>query len=193
MKNLITLSAVVLLVAGVFCGGGEEPAEPVSRTESETPAAAPANLPDGYPAEAFAKLTKAEMEAYVKCLPGVGEAFKSAGYKAHESDPPDLVADLATTINGMEAVPGVVDAITAAGLSWDSYRKTTFKAMCASSAMAMGIAEALMSELEGEEGDAARAELAKAKVVFDQVPEGNQTMLFEYMEQLSVLDELEEY
>jgi hypothetical protein len=49
----------------------------------------------------------------------------------------------------------------------------------------------MVKEMTGAEADAAKAEIAKAKAVFDQVPKVNQEMVFTYMDELKPLDEIE--
>jgi hypothetical protein len=174
-----------VLVAGTFCGGG-------SKTEAPKPATPTAqNVPAGWPPEAFAEMTKAEMDGYSKVLPAVAAALKKAGFRPVQSTPPDLVKDMGTTIEGMKTAAGVEDALKAGNMTWDAFRITTYKVMAANNAMAMGMAEAMVKDVQGAEGEAARAEIAKAKTVFDQVPKTNQTMIFTYMDQLKPLDELE--
>ena len=148
MRKVLVFVAAFAIVAGVFCGGKKTEAP-----KAATPVVA--NLPAGWPAEAFGELTKAEVDAYGKVLPSVTAALK------------------------------------AGNMAWDAFRITTYKVMAANNAMTMGLAEAMMKDMKGAEADAAKAEIAKAKLVFDQVPKANQEMIFTAMDQLKPLDELE--
>jgi hypothetical protein len=176
--------AAFAIVAGVFCGGKKTEAP-----KAATPVVA--NLPAGWPAEAFGELTKAEVDAYGKVLPSVTAALKAGGFKPVASTPPDMVADMGATIEAMKPVAGVEDALKAGNMAWDAFRITTYKVMAANNAMTMGLAEAMMKDMKGAEADAAKAEIAKAKLVFDQVPKANQEMIFTAMDQLKPLDDLE--
>lgn len=187
MRKALFLMAALMLVAGTFCGGGEKPAA----TTETAPAPAVANLPEGWPAEAFAVLTKAEVDAYAKVLPNVVAALQKAGFKPVASATPDLVKDMGATIESMKPVAGVEDALKTGNMTWESFRNTTYKVMAANNAMAMGLAEAMVKDMKGAEADAAKAELAKAKLVFDQVPKANQDMIFTAMDELKPLDEID--
>lgn len=185
-----TIGAAFLLIAGLFCGGtdspaaAETPAQPVSSAEKLAAA--------GYPAQAFDAITEAEMDEYVKAMPGVGQAFKAAGYKSTNTE--NIVADMAVTIEGMKHVPGVTAACEQAGTTWDRFRLTTYKVMSTTAAMAMGLAQSMAEGMAGddEESRAALAEIKKAKAFYDGVPAENQTTIVEYMEQLEPLDYLDE-
>ncbi len=185
MKKTAAILAAFVLLTGVFCGGGEK--KPEAAPTAQTAAA---NVPAGYPAEAFAELTKAELDKYVKALPGVAAALKAAAYAPKASEQPDIVTDLGTTVEGMQPVAGVEKAITDAGSNWAEFRITTYKVLCTNAAMAMGLAEAMVGNMEGDEAEKAKAEIAKAKAVFDQAPKGNQALVMEYAEQLKSLDEI---
>lgn len=191
MKKIAAILAAIVLLAGVFCGGEKKP----EAAQTNQPAAAAANVPAGYPAEAFAELTKPELDKFVKALPAVADVLKKAGYKPAAGAEPDLVVDLAATVEGMQPVAGVEKAITDAGTTWPEFRVTCYKVLCTNAAMAMGFAEAMMGNMEAEGPDKekleqAKAEIAKAKAVFDQVPKANQTLVMEYTDQLKSLDEL---
>jgi len=192
MKKTAAILAAFVLLAGVFCGGGEKKPE---ATQTTQPAAAAANVPAGYPAEAFAELTKPELDKYVKALPTVAEVLKKAAFKPTASDQPDIVGDLGKTVEGMMAVAGVDKAITDAGTTVPEFRATTYKVMATNAALAMGLAEAMMGGMDAQGADKdkveqAKAEIAKAKAVFDQVPKANQALIMEYSEQLKPIDEL---
>jgi hypothetical protein len=184
------IGAALVLVAGMFCGGtdspaaAETPARPLSYAEKLTAA--------GYPAQAFDAITKAEMDEYVKAMPGVGQAFKTAGYKSTNTE--NIVADMAATIEGMKDVPGVTAACEQAGTTWDRFRLTTYKVMSTTAAMAMGLAQSMAEGMAGddEESRAALVEIRKAKAFYDGVPAENQTTIIEYVEQLEPLDYLDE-
>lgn len=188
MRKVLTFAALFVLVAAVFCGGDKTEAPKTETPTTQAPTLA--NLPAGWPAEAFSELTKAELDAYVKPLPNVAAALKTAKFKPVGSTPADLVKDLGLTIDAMKSVAGVEDALKAANVTWDAFRITTFKVLATNSAMAMGIAEAMVAELKGEEAEKAKAELQKAKAVFDQVPKKNSELVFSYMDQLAPLDKL---
>jgi hypothetical protein len=196
VKTAATLLVALLFIGGIYCGGGETaetPATPTTETGHEGHDHG-AMAAEGFPEEAFQELTKAEMDEYVKVLPEVSKAFKAAGYKSVSTEDKSLMADMAATIEGMKAVPGAEDAVKKAGSTWDKFRVTTFKVMSASAAMAMGMAEAMAESMSDEsaEAKAALAEVKKAKEFFAGVPEKNQTMMFEYMEQLEPLSQLDE-
>lgn len=187
MRKALFLVAALMLVAGTFCGGGEKPAA----TTPAAPASAVANLPAGWPAEAFAVLTKAEIDAYAKVLPNVVAALQKAGFKPVKSEQPDLVKDMGATIESMRPVAGVEDALKAGSVTWESFRNTTYKVMAANNAMAMGLAEAMVKDMKGAEADSAKAELARAKLVFNQVPQVNKDIIFTAMDQLKPLDDID--
>lgn len=183
MLKSITLTVILALVAGLGCGGGEKPAGPVKLGED--------GLPEGWPRETFAELSESELEAYADALPGVAAALKAVGFEPLESEPPDLVTDMGVTIEAMKAVAGVEDSIKAAGLSWDSFRVTTYKVMAAENAMVLSIAAAMAEELEGDEAEAARAEVARAQTVFGRVPKASADLLLEFADELRPLEELD--
>jgi hypothetical protein len=182
--RVVALLVAFVLLLGIGCGG--------AKTEApKTEAPKVANLPAGWPAEAFAELTKTEIETYAKVLPNVVAALQKAGFRPVESDPVDIVADMGKTIEAMKPVGGVEATLAAGSVTWDAFRITTYKAMAANGAVSMGFAEAMVKEMTGAEADAAKAEIAKAKAVFDQVPKVNQEMVFTYMDELKPLDEIE--
>lgn len=187
MRKALFLMAALIFVAGTFCGGGQKPAA----TTPVAPAPAVANLPEGWPAEAFAVLTKAEVGAYAKVLPNVVAALQKAGFTPVKSEQADLVKDMGATVESMKPVAGVEAALKAGNMTWDAFRITTYKVMAANNAMAMGLAEAMVKDMKGPDADAARAELARAKLVFDQVPKANQDMTFTAMDELKPLDEID--
>lgn len=180
MKRLAYLT---ILAALIGCGGGAKTEAPVAIGADGVPA--------GWPAEAFSPIARDEIEAYAAALPNVVAALKAASFKPVESDPPDMVTDLGSTVEGMKAVAGVEDAIKAAGLNWDSFRITTYKVFAADNAMVLSIAEAMAAEAQGDDAEEARAEVARAKQVFDKVPKENCELVLEFEEELGMLDELE--
>jgi hypothetical protein len=182
---VLSLVAVFAVVAGVFCTGGAKTEAP----KTEKPAVT-ANVPEGWPAEAFAALTKGEVETYVKVLPGVVAALKKASFKPVESEPTDLVKDMSATIEAMKPVAGVEDALKAGNMTWDAFRVTTFKVMATSNSMALGMVEAMVQDTTSAEAKAMKEMIAKAKVVFEQVPKANQEIFFANLDQLKALDEL---
>jgi hypothetical protein len=188
VRKTVTLIAAFVLLAGTFCGGGT----PAAKPEAAKPAAAvaAANVPAGWPAEAFAELTKAEVDGYAKVLPAVAAALKQGGFKAVESTPADLVADMGATVEKMKGVAGVEAALKSGNMTWDAFRVTTYKVLAASTATVIGMAEAMVKDMKGAEGDAARTSVAKAKAVFDQVPKANKDMIFTAMDQLKPLDDV---
>jgi hypothetical protein len=189
VRSIVTIIAAFVLLAGTFCGGGTPAAKPEAAKPAEAAVAA-ANVPAGWPAEAFAELTKAEVDAYGKVLPTVAAALKSGGFKPVQSTPADLVADMGATVEKMKGVAGVEAALKTGNMTWDAFRATTYKVMAASTATVIGMAEAMVKDMQGAEGDAARASVAKAKVVFDQVPKANKDMIFTAMDQLKPLDDV---
>jgi hypothetical protein len=188
VRVTIALVAAFLLVAGTFCGGGTPAAKP--EAAKPTAAVTATNIPAGWPAEAFAELTKAEVDAYAKVLPAVTSALKAGGFKPVQSTPADLVADLGATVEKMKDVAGVDAALKAGNMTWDAFRVTTYKVLAANDATVIGMAEAMVKDMKGAEGDAARAEVAKAKAVFDQVPKASKDMIFTAMDQLKPLDDV---
>lgn len=179
------------IALALSCGGGNKPAAPKAATpKTGTPVASVASLPAGWPAGAFAELTKPEMDAYAKVLPSVMAELKKGGFKPAQSNPPDLVKDMGATIDGMKTA-GVEAALKTANMTWDAYRTTTYKVMAATNAMVLGMAEAMAGDSTSKEAQQAKAILKKAKPVFDQVPKANGQMLFTYMDQLKPLDALE--
>lgn len=180
MKRLAYLT---ILAALVGCGGGAKTEAPVAIGADGVPA--------GWPAETFSPIGLDEIEAYAAALPNVVTALKAANFRPVESDPPDMVTDLGSTVEGMKAVAGVEDAIKAAGLNWDSFRVTTYKVLAADRAMVISIAEAMAAEAQGDDAEEARAEVARAKQVFDKVPKENAELVLEFEEELGLLDELE--
>lgn len=191
MRRILAIAAVVVIAVALSCGGGKKTPPKAAASKTATPAASAANVPAGWPTETFAELTKPEMDAYVKVLPGVMAALRKANFKAVQSNPPDLVKDMGTTIEAMKTAAGVDDALKAGGSSWAAYRTATYKVMAATNAMVIGMAEAMMSDSTSKEGKQAKAMFKAAKPVFDQVPKKNGEMLFTYMDQLKALDDLD--
>ncbi len=183
MRRTVTLIAAFVLLAGMFCGG-----KPAAKPEAPKTAVAAANVPAGWPAAAFAELTKAEVDGYGKVLPAVVAALKQGGFEEVQSTPADLVADLGATVEKMKGVAGVEEALKTGNMSWDAFRVTTYKVLAASTATVIGMAEGMVKDMQGPNGDAARAAVAKAKTVFDQVPKANKDMVFTAMDQLKPLD-----
>ncbi len=190
MRLTLSLLVAFVLVAGTFCGGGKSEATKPDAAKPAEQAVAAANVPAGWPAEAFAALTKAEVDAYGKALPAVAAALKAGGFKPVESSPADLVADMGATIEAMKGVAGVEAALKAGNMTWDAFRVTTYKVLAANNATVIGMAEAMVKDMQGAEGDAARAAVAKAKTVFEQVPKANKDMIFTAMDQLKPLDDV---
>lgn len=190
MRRILSIVAVLAIAAVLSCGG-KKPAPKAAASKTATPAASASNVPAGWPAETFAELTKAEMDAYVKVLPNVMAALKKASFKATLSNPPDMVKDMGTTIEAMKSAAGVDDALKAGGSTWPAYRVTTYKVMAATNAMVMGMADAMIGDSTSKEAQQAKAMLKAAKPVFDQVPKKNGEMLFTYMDQLKALDDLD--
>jgi hypothetical protein len=190
--RILIIGAALLLVTGVFCGGNATDSPPAAGTPPQPGSQTEKLAAAGYPAQAFDPVTKAEMDEYVKAMPGVGEAFKAAGYKSTNTE--NIVADMAATIEGMKDVPGATAACDEAGIGWDKFRVTTYKIMSTTAAMAMGLAEAMAEGMaaDDEESRAALAEIRRARAFYEGVPAENQTVIIEYLEQLEPLDYLDE-
>jgi hypothetical protein len=191
VKRILTAIAVLTIALALSCGGGNKPAaSKAAAPKTGTPTASAANLPAGWPAGTFGELTKPEMDAYAKVLPGVMAELKKGGFKPVQSNPPDLVKDMGTTIEAMKTA-GVEAALKTGNMTWEAYRTTTYKVMAATNAVVMGMAEAMAGDSTNKEAQQAKAILKKAKPVFDQVPKANGQMVFTYMDQLKPLDEIE--
>ncbi len=190
--RLLVIGTALLLVAGMFCGGPGTDSPSAAGTPAQPASPAEKLAAAGYPAQAFDAITKAEMDEYVKAMPGVGQAFRVAGYKSTNTE--DIVADMAATIEGMKDVPGMTAACDQAGTTWDKFRVTTYKIMSTTAAMAMDLAESMAEGMaaDDEESKAALAEIKRAKAFYDGVPAENQTVIVEYIEQLGPLDYLDE-
>lgn len=188
----LSIGAAFVLVVGIFCGGTGTDGPPAADTPAKPGSQAEKLADAGYPAQAFDAITRAEMDEYVKAMPGMGEAFKVAGYKSTNTE--SIVADMAATIEGMKDVPGVTAACEQAGTTWDKFRVTTYKIMSTTAAMAMGLAESMAEGMaaDDEESKAVLAEIKRAKAFYDGVPAENQTVVIEYIDRLEPLDYLDE-
>ena len=178
MRRTAILIAAFALLADTFCGGSKTAA---AKPGAAKPAGAAANVPAGWPAEAFAELTKSEVDGYAKVLPAVVAALKQGRFRVVESTPADLVGDLGATVETMRGVSGVEAALKAGNMTWDAFRITTYKVMAASTATVIGMAEGMVKDMQGPQGDSARASVARARVVFDQVPKANTDMVLTAM------------
>lgn len=178
----LKLMAVFALVAGIFCGGGEQPAQP-----AEQPAAPPAE------GGMFAALTEAEMGSFTKALPGVAKAIEAAEYKSEEMEGEDVEAALVRTVAGMRGVAGVEEALAAAGTNWDAFSNSMHKVMAATAAIGIEMAAAMAEgmEAEGEEAEAMAAELDKAKEFAAKVPQANKEMVIQHMDELDAMEAIE--
>jgi PBP1b-binding outer membrane lipoprotein LpoB len=191
-KTLFVIAALVIAMV-LSCGSKTEAPKKVA-PKAETPAAVAANLPAGWPAETFTELSKAEIDGYAKALPGAMAALKKAGYKPVASEPPDLVKDMASSIEKMKATAGFEDALKAGNTTWNAFRITTYKVMAANMAMAVSMGEAMTAgaaDSVSAEAKAVKAMIKKAKATFDQVPKKNGEMIFTYMDQLKPLDDID--
>ena len=182
----LKLMAVFALVFGVFCGGGEEPAQPTE--QPTTPAEGGAMA-----AVAFEPLTEGEMEVFVKALPGVAKAIEAAEYKTEEIEGEEIEAALARTMAGIKTVAGVEEACKAAGTNWEAFGGTMNKVMAATAAISLDMAAAMVEGLagEGEENAEMKAELEKAKAFTSKVPEANKQMVIQHMDDLDGLEAIQ--
>ena len=196
MTRGLKLLLGLVVIAGLYCSGGEKPNASKSTATEKTAAvpaagAVPANAAaEGFPPEAFAVLTDAEMTKYVKVLPVVGQALKAAGGYSPKSEKASLMGNMASMIEGIKSVKGVDAALKQAGSSWPEFRTTTFKVVTANAAVGVAMASA-MAESDSSVTAAEREEIQRAKAFFAGVPKDNQTLVFKYADQLKPLDELD--
>ena len=178
----IRLMAALVLVLGVFCGGAEEAVE--QPATPSTPAAG-----GTLPAAAFEPLTEAEMDMFIKVLPGVADAIEAAGYKPEEVEGEELEASIARVVGGMKGVAGVEDACKKAGTTWDAFSGSMYKVMAGMTALAMDMAVAMAEEMGGDEE--VNEELEKAKAFTAKVPQANKDMIIAHMDELDAMEVLQ--
>ncbi len=130
------------------------------------------------------------MSAYLEVLPRVVSALQAADFRPVQTEPTDLILDMGGTIEGMKSVPGVLDSLAAAGMSWESFRTTTYKVLAVNYQMALGVGEGLAQGMQGPQGKEFRQRIARMKRVFDQVPPENKEAFFANIGRLQGLLEL---
>jgi hypothetical protein len=180
----VALIAVFVVVAGVFCGGGK----PGSQTAKPTTAAVK------WPVEATGSLTEDELAQFVKVLPALSAALKAGNWAPtppKEGDGP--VASLTNFVEGMN-VPGLEEALKAAGSSWGVLRPTLYKVFAASAALSVDAASPEMIAMMKKDTSAAAKKSAQEydtfKAACSQIPEANKQTVAKHQQELQALQTL---
>jgi hypothetical protein len=177
MRKLMTLAMVLVVLAGVFCGG---------KTGSQAPATV-----EKFPVEATSALTDEAIVQLVKTLPAFSAALKAGNWtptQRKEDDGP--VTALTSFVEGMN-VPGVDDSLKKAGSSWGEVRPTLYKVFAASAALSIDAASPQAIEQMKKDTSAAAKKTLKGyeafKAACSQIPAENKRVLAKHQQELQLL------
>jgi hypothetical protein len=180
--RILSLISALLLVAGVFCGGGEESAPNPGAVRSGQDEFA-------VPAQTFEKITEEEMQAFIEALPELGKALQAANYEPKPGEGKSVDEDLKAAVEAMKDVSGVVEALEKTNSKWPEFRITMYKVMASAVAMNMDM-QASMVEGMGDDAPGvkeAKAEVEQTRPFCSMVPEENKGMVISQMDALAPL------
>jgi len=179
----VALIAVFVVLAGVFCGGGK------TGSQANTPATAVK-----WPVEATGVLTEDEVAQFVKTLPAFSAALKAGSWTPtppKEGDGP--VASLTHFVESMN-VPGLEEALKAAGSSWGVVRPTLYKVFAASAALSIDAASPeMIAEMRKDTSAAAKKgvkDYETFKAACSQIPVENKQTVAKHQQELQALQTL---
>jgi len=178
MKTVLTLTAVCVILAGVFCA---------RKTGTQTSAATAK-----WPKEALSPLTEDELAQLVKALPALNGALKAADWKNTAKASDSRMATLTILVEGMK-VPGINDSLKPYG-GWAKIRPTLYKVFAATAALVIDRASPdMIARVKEDTSVAAKQSMEDYeffKTACTQVPQANKQLVTKYQDQLQPLGSL---
>lgn len=178
MKTVLTLTAVCVILAGVFCA---------QKTGTQTSAA-----PAKWPKEALSPLAEDELAQFIKALPALNGALKAANWENAAKESDSRMSTLTILVEGMK-VPGMNESLGPYG-GWAKIRPTLYKVFSATAALVIDrMSPEMLARIRQDTSAGSKRSVEDYeffKSACTQIPEANKQLVTKYEDQLQPLGSL---